>query len=106
MQLLLAKPNPRGVAPIAAPSPYETALCNTVYSYYLSARGPRVMLAHGQLDPAQLSYWKGDAPGGTSGLAPQRSTTQSERPSLSTATAFSAPHLCPSGSFPHGATLR
>src|SRR6185437_183641 len=60
-----------------------------------------------QLEPAQLSYVKGDAPGGTSGLAPQRSTTQSERPSLSTATPFSAPHLsCPSGSLPQGTTLR
>src|SRR6185295_14150775 len=65
-----------------------------------------ILCTGAQLEPAQLSYWKGDAPGGTSGLAPQRSTTQSERPSLSTATAFSAPHLCPSGSFPHGATLR
>src|ERR1043165_9919780 len=59
-----------------------------------------------QLEPAQLSYVKGDAPGGTSGLAPQRSTTQMERPSLSTATPFSAPHLCPSGSLPQGAALR
>src|SRR6185295_6026599 len=59
-----------------------------------------------QLEPAQLSYWNGEAPGGTSGLAPQRSTTQSERPSLSTATPFSAPHLCPSGSLPQGTTLR
>ena len=60
----------------------------------------------GQSEPAQLSYWKGDSPGGTSGFAPQRSATQSERPSRSTATAFSAPHLRPSASFPHGATVR
>src|ERR1041384_4641790 len=59
-----------------------------------------------QLEPAQLSYVNGDAPGGTSGLAPQRSTTQMERPSLSTATPFSAPHLCSSGSLPQGAALR
>src|SRR3954464_9380972 len=59
-----------------------------------------------QLDPAQLSYGNADSPGGTSGFAPQRSTTQSERPSLSTATPFSAPHFCPSGSLPHGAMLR
>src|SRR5262245_58915617 len=59
-----------------------------------------------QLEPAQLSYWNAEAPGGTSGFAPQRSTTQSERPSLSTATPFNAPHLRASGSFPHGATVR
>src|SRR4051812_35934702 len=59
-----------------------------------------------QLEPAQLSYWKADSPGGTSGFAPQRSTTHTERPSLSTATALSAPHLRPSGSLPHGAAVR
>src|SRR5881394_357536 len=59
-----------------------------------------------QLEPAQLSYWKGHSPGGTSGFAPQRSTTHTERPSLSTATALSAPHLRPSGSLPQGAAVR
>src|SRR5258706_2350164 len=56
-----------------------------------------------QLEPAQLSYWNADSPGGTSGFAPQRSTTQIERPSLSTATPFSAPHLAWSaGRLPKG----
>src|SRR2546430_5213158 len=60
-----------------------------------------------QLEPAQLSYWKGDAPGGTSGFAPQRSTTQTERPSLSIATPLNAPHLLWSaGKLPHGETER
>src|SRR3954471_17953430 len=58
-----------------------------------------------QLEPAQVSNWKADWPGGTSGLAPQRSTTQSDLPSLSTATPFSAPHLKPSGSLPQGAMV-
>jgi hypothetical protein len=59
-----------------------------------------------QLEPAQLSYVKGLAPAGTSGFAPQRSTTQSALPSLSTATPFSAPHFgCDTGSLPHGATV-
>src|SRR5882672_855030 len=59
-----------------------------------------------QLEPAQVSNGKADWPGGTSGLAPQRSTTQRERPSLSTQTPFSAPHLSWSaGSLPQGATL-
>src|SRR3954471_16597446 len=58
-----------------------------------------------QLEPAQVSNGNADWPGGTSGLAPQRSTTQRERPSLSTATPFSAPHLKPSGSLPQGATV-
>jgi hypothetical protein len=60
-----------------------------------------------QLEPAQLSYWNADSPGGTSGFAPQRSTTQTERPSLSMATAFNAPHFAWSaGRLPHGETLR
>src|SRR5450631_225615 len=56
-------------------------------------------------EPAQLSYWKGEAPGGTSGFAPQRSTTHTDTPSLSMATPFNAPHFLPSGSFPHGAVV-
>src|SRR5580765_2435809 len=59
-----------------------------------------------QLEPAQVSNWKADWPGGTSGLAPQRSTTQSDLPSLSTQTPFSAPHLKSCGSFPQGAMVR
>src|SRR5712691_4799144 len=59
-----------------------------------------------QLEPAQLSYWTGDAPGGTSGFAPQRSTTHTDSPSLSMATPFNAPHFLPSGSLPHGAVVR
>src|SRR5215831_1514711 len=58
-----------------------------------------------QSEPAQVSYRYADSPGGTSGLAPQRSATQSDWPSLSTATAFSAPQACPSGSFPQGAIV-
>src|SRR5262245_65367184 len=60
-----------------------------------------------QLEPAQVSNWKATLPVvGASGLAPQRSTTQRDLPSLSTQTPFSAPHLKPSGSLPHGATVR
>ncbi len=54
-------------------------------------------------EPAQLSYVNGETPGGTSGFAPHRSDTQTDSPSLSIATPFSAPHFLPSGSFPHGA---
>src|SRR6266852_4875020 len=57
------------------------------------------------LEPAQLSYWNGEAPGGTSGFAPHRSATQTDSPSLSIATPFRAPHFLPSGRFPHGATV-
>src|SRR6266513_5451523 len=59
----------------------------------------------GSEEPAQLSYWNGDAPGGTSGFALQRSATQTDSPSLSIATPFSAPHFLPSGRFPHGAMV-
>src|SRR6266436_2945060 len=59
----------------------------------------------GRVEPAQLSYWNADAPGGVSGFAPHRSATQTDSPSLSIATAFSAPHVLPCGSFPHGAVL-
>src|SRR5262245_6925910 len=52
-------------------------------------------------EPAQLSYANGDAPGGVSGFEPQRSATQTDSPSLSIPTAFSAPHVRPAGSFPH-----
>src|SRR5882672_5179499 len=58
----------------------------------------------GRVEPAQLSYWNGEAPGGTSGFAPQRFATHTDSPSLSIATPFSAPHVLPSGRFPHGAT--
>src|SRR6266702_2248012 len=58
-----------------------------------------------RLEPAQLSYWNGEAPGGMSGFAPHRSATQTDSPSLSIATPFSAPHFLPSGSFPHGAMV-
>src|SRR6266853_2572438 len=57
----------------------------------------------GKVEPAQLSYWNGEAPGGMSGFAPHRSATQTDSPSLSIAPPFSAPHFLPSGSFPHGA---
>src|SRR2546427_9589226 len=57
----------------------------------------------GRLEPAQLSYWNGEAPGGISGFALHRSATQTDSPSLSIATPFSAPHFLPSGRFPHGA---
>src|SRR4029077_15163989 len=53
----------------------------------------------------QLSYWNAEAPGGVSGLAPHRSATQRDSPSLSMATAFSAPHILPSGSLPQGAVV-
>src|SRR6266849_1579262 len=59
----------------------------------------------GRLEPAQLSYWNGEAPGGMSGFAPHRSATQTDSPSLSIATPFSAPHFLPAGSFPHGAVV-
>src|SRR5882762_4306818 len=59
----------------------------------------------GRLEPAQLSYWNGEAPGGISGFAPHRSATQTDSPSLSIATPFKAPHFLPSGSVPHGATV-
>ena len=59
----------------------------------------------GSDEPAQLSYVNGDAPGGTSGFAPHRSATQTDSPSLSTATPFRAPHFLPSGRFPHGAMV-
>src|SRR5882672_7031240 len=59
-----------------------------------------------QDEPAQLSYRNADSPGGTSGFAPQRSATQSETPSASTATAFIAPQAWPSGNFPQGAAAR
>src|SRR5258708_28332615 len=57
------------------------------------------------LEPAQLSYANGDCPAGASGFAPQRFATHTDSPSLSMATAFSAPQVRPSGSVPHGATL-
>ena len=53
-----------------------------------------------RVEPAQLSYWNADAPGGVSGFAPHRSATQTDSPSLSMATAFSAPHFFPQGVFP------
>src|SRR5262249_22234214 len=56
----------------------------------------------GTVEPAQLSYWNGEAPGGVSGFAPHRSATQTDSPSLSIVTAFSAPHILPSGSLPQG----
>src|SRR5438445_9809613 len=59
----------------------------------------------GRLEPAQLSYWNGEAPGGMSGFAPHRSATQTDSPSLSIATPFSAPHFLPSGRFPQGARV-
>src|SRR5882672_3876781 len=59
----------------------------------------------GRVEPAQLSYWNADAPGGVSGFAPHRSATHTDSPSLSIATAFSAPHVLPCGSFPHGAVV-
>src|SRR5512140_1965153 len=60
-----------------------------------------------QFDPAQVSKRNGFSPGGASGFLPQRSTTQSERPSRSTATPLSAPQsLCDAGSFPQGAMVR
>src|SRR5215471_83831 len=58
-----------------------------------------------QSEPAQLSYRKGDSPGGASGFAPQRSATHSAWPSASTATALSAPQAWPSGSLPQGAIV-
>src|SRR6266581_6851625 len=58
------------------------------------------------VEPAQLSYWNGEAPGGMSGFAPHRSATQTDSPSLSIATPFRAPHFLPSGSVPQGATDR
>src|SRR5437867_8259488 len=57
----------------------------------------------GRVEPAQLSYWNGEAPGGISGFALHRSATQTDSPSLSIATPFRAPHFLPSGRFPHGA---
>src|SRR5258708_28487206 len=54
-----------------------------------------------RLEPAQLSYWNGEAPGGMAGVAPHRSATQPDSPSLSIATRFSAPHFLPSGGLPH-----
>src|SRR5215467_12123698 len=59
----------------------------------------------GTVEPAQLSYWNGEAPGGVSGFAPHRSATQTDSPSLSIVTAFSAPHILPSGSLPQGAVV-
>src|SRR5215831_15097462 len=64
-----------------------------------------ILCTGAQSDPAQLSYGKADSPGGTSGFAPQRSATQSDWPSASTATAFSAPQLWPAGSWPQGAIV-
>src|SRR5215472_6043443 len=64
-----------------------------------------ILCTGAQSDPAQVSYRNADSPGGTSGFAPQRSATQSETPSLSTATAFSAPQAWPSGSLPQGAIV-
>src|SRR5258708_6646672 len=57
------------------------------------------------VEPAQLSYVYGDSPGGMSGFAPHRLATQTDSPSLSIATAFSAPQVLPSGSSPHGAIV-
>src|SRR5450759_791863 len=57
------------------------------------------------VEPAQLSYANGEAPGGMSGFAPHRSATQTDSPSLSIATPFRAPHFLPSGSCPHGAVV-
>src|SRR5213592_365596 len=54
-------------------------------------------------EPAQLSYVNGETPGGTSGFAPHRCATHTDSPSLSIATPFRAPHVLPSGRFPHGA---
>jgi hypothetical protein len=59
----------------------------------------------GAFDPAQLSYVYGDAPGGVFGFAPHRVATQTDSPSLSIATAFSAPQVQPGGRFPHGAVV-
>src|SRR5471030_3028805 len=59
----------------------------------------------GTVEPAQLSYRNGDAPGGMSGFAPHRFTTHTNSPSLSMSTPFSAPHVLPAGSFPHGAMV-
>src|SRR5450756_947072 len=59
----------------------------------------------GTVEPAQLSYRNGDAPGGMSGFAPHRFTTHTDSPSLSMATPFSAPHVLPAGRFPHGAMV-
>src|SRR5258706_12970664 len=56
-------------------------------------------------EPAQLSYANGDSPGGISGFAPHRFATQTDSPSLSIATALNAPHVLPTGRFPHGATV-
>src|SRR5262245_38401535 len=56
-------------------------------------------------EPAQLSYMNGEAPGGMSGLAPQRVATHTDSPSLSIATAFSAPHVRSRGRFPQGAVV-
>src|SRR4249920_1871363 len=56
-------------------------------------------------EPAQLSYANGDSPGGVSGFAPHRFATQTDFPSLSIATALSAPHVLPAGRSPHGATV-
>src|SRR5215471_3583920 len=56
-------------------------------------------------EPAQLSYVNGDAPGGVFGFAPQRVATHTDSPSLSIATAFSAPQLLPDGRLPHGAVV-
>src|SRR5471032_1056332 len=53
-----------------------------------------------RVEPAQLSYENGEAPGGMSGFAPHRSATQTDSPSLSIATPFRAPHFLPSGAFP------
>ena len=52
------------------------------------------------VEPAQLSYANGDSPGGVSGFAPHRFATQTDSPSLSIATAFSAPHVLPREDFP------
>src|SRR5215510_661604 len=57
----------------------------------------------GRVEPAQLSYWNADAPGGVSGFAPHRSATQMDSPSRSMSTALRAPQVLPSGSFAHGA---
>src|SRR5512143_228319 len=48
---------------------------------------------------------KGEAPGGVSGLAPQRVATHTDRPSLSIATALSAPQLIVNGRLPQGAIV-
>src|SRR3989442_15005064 len=53
----------------------------------------------GKVEPAQLSYWNGEAPGGMSGFAPHRSATQTDSPSLSIATPVQSSPLPSLGKF-------